>query len=119
MENILKDYLNDIIIGIFIHSRPNKYKLKRIKEISKFIDLSEHFNLMIKYFDGDIFVFEKIYRFYKKNNNYLEKSYNNICQSVLYVNHIYIHIFACKELNEIKTIFDKYYSLLNTSYEKI
>jgi len=111
----LSSNIETIIVNIFTPTRPNKYKLRRLKLLSPYINFVDNFPLMIKYFTGDFYTFQKIYKFYKKDENYLLNPSINIYNIYL---HIFHNMFENKNISEISEIYLKLYNILETPLEK-
>ena len=119
---LLDKHLEDIIKSIFSYGKPDKYKLKRLKELSKYCKLEEKSYLILNIFNGHLSTFKKLYKFYFKDNSYLTydiKSYKYypFCYVDLLKN-----ITIMVDYEDFSTIFTGYcesiYDVLKTKLEK-
>jgi len=119
---LLNKHLEDIIKSIFNYGKPDKYKLKRVKELSKYCKLEEKSNLILNNFNGSLSTFKKLYKFYFKDNSYITydiKSYKYypFCYVSLLKN-----ITFLIDQEDFSTIFTDYcqsiYDFLKTKLEK-
>jgi SAM-dependent methyltransferase len=101
-----EELINNIISNIFILNNPSKYTLRRLKYLhTLYPNLGEnHFNFIIDRFNGDINVFNKIFKYYY----YQPLTDNNIDKLIPYI----------IESNNILENFNYFYNLLKTTTEK-
>ncbi len=101
-----EELINNIISGIFLLPNPTKYRLRRLKYLhSLYPNIGEnHFNFIVDRFNGDINVFDKLFKYYY----FQPLTDNNIDKLITFI----------IESNNISENFNYFYNLLKTTTEK-